>query len=296
MSVPMGDECEVHDAELNAIALTSEEMEKIVKNKQTNIKDIWIFCDSQAAINRINNLRIGPGQSYAVRTYQVARKLYNLYNVQLHINWVPSHRDIRGNEQADQLAKIAASSKPPSIPITSLTYLKRQIRAETLKEWNHKWETSKHGKYYQGKPKLSLENIYRSKVRTLTSQILYLRTGHGFFKSYFKQIRNTHTRCKCNSQNQTAEHLLIECSIYENETRQLESDLDGLPLTRYILLHTQQGLKSATNYLQSTQIGTRKLFTDIEEADIEDDDVTRWHRTDVGWGQLDYTSDIGDHN
>jgi hypothetical protein len=61
MSVPMGDECEVYDAELNAIALTSEKMEKIVKNKQTNIKNIWIFCDSQAAINRINHLRIGPG-------------------------------------------------------------------------------------------------------------------------------------------------------------------------------------------------------------------------------------------
>jgi frataxin-like iron-binding protein CyaY len=58
MSVAMGDECEVYDAELNAIELTSEEMEKIVKNKQTNFKDIWIFCDNQAAINRINQLRI----------------------------------------------------------------------------------------------------------------------------------------------------------------------------------------------------------------------------------------------
>jgi hypothetical protein len=58
MSVPMGDECDVYDAELNAIALTSEKMEKIVKNTQTNIKDFffWIFCDSQAAIDRINHL------------------------------------------------------------------------------------------------------------------------------------------------------------------------------------------------------------------------------------------------
>jgi hypothetical protein len=125
----------------------------------------------------------------------------------------------------------------------------------------HKWEISKHGKYYQGKPKLSLENIHRSKVGTLTSQILYLRTGHGFFKSYFKQIRNTqirNTRRRCNSQNQTAEHLLIECSIYEIERRQLESSLDRLPFMRYILLHTHQGLKSVTNYLKSAQIGTRE--------------------------------------
>jgi hypothetical protein len=61
-------------------------MEKIIKNTQTNFTDVWVFGDTQAAINRINNLRIGLGQSYAVRIDQVARKLYNLYNIQLHIN------------------------------------------------------------------------------------------------------------------------------------------------------------------------------------------------------------------
>jgi ribonuclease HI len=105
MSVLIGNECEVYATELNTIALTSEKMEKIVKNKQTNLTDIWIFCDNQAAINRINHLQIGLGQSYAVRIDQVARKLYNLYNIQLYINWVLSHRDISGNEHADQLAK-----------------------------------------------------------------------------------------------------------------------------------------------------------------------------------------------
>jgi frataxin-like iron-binding protein CyaY len=58
MSVSMGDECEIYDAELNAITLTSKKMEKIVKNKQSNIRDIWIFCDSQAAINRINHIEL----------------------------------------------------------------------------------------------------------------------------------------------------------------------------------------------------------------------------------------------
>jgi hypothetical protein len=245
----------------------------------------------------INSLRIGPGQSYSVRIGQLARNLNKKYNIQLHINWVPSPRDIKGNEYADQLSKQATTNKPPTIPI-SLTYLKRQIRTETLKESNHKWETSKHGKYYQGKPKLNLENIYRSNIRTLTSQIFYLRTGHGFFKSYFKQYHKKsiiHTRCKCNSPSQTAKHL-VDCSIYENERRQLESNLDGLPLTMYILLHTTQGLKSVVPYLQSTQIGTRKWFTEIENADTEDDEVTRWHRTDIGWGRINEEYNIDDDN
>jgi hypothetical protein len=52
----MGDEGEVYDAELNTIALRSQRMEKIMKNTWTNITDIWIFCDTQAALNRINHL------------------------------------------------------------------------------------------------------------------------------------------------------------------------------------------------------------------------------------------------
>jgi ribonuclease HI len=169
----MGDECEVYDAELNALAPTAERTEKIVKTNKTNYTDIWIFYHSQAAINRINSLRIWPGQSYSIRVDKLARKLVKYYKIQVHINWVPtgSHCEITRNEYAYQLAKQAASNRPLTIPITSLTYLKRQIRSETLKEWNHKWETSKHGKHYQGKPKLYLENIYRSNIRTLTSQI-----------------------------------------------------------------------------------------------------------------------------
>jgi hypothetical protein len=52
----MGDECEVYDAELNALALTAERIENIIKTNTTNYNDISIFCDSQAVINRINSL------------------------------------------------------------------------------------------------------------------------------------------------------------------------------------------------------------------------------------------------
>jgi hypothetical protein len=38
------------------------------------------------------------------------------------------------------------------------------------------------------------------------------------------------------------------------------------------------------------------MVHDIQDADIEDDDVTRWHGIDVGSGQLDDTSDIEDQN
>jgi hypothetical protein len=55
ISYSMGDKCEVYDAELNALTLTAERIEKIVKTNTTNYNDIWIFCDSQAAINTINS-------------------------------------------------------------------------------------------------------------------------------------------------------------------------------------------------------------------------------------------------
>jgi hypothetical protein len=64
----------------------------------------------------------------------------------------------------------------------------------------------------------------------------------------------------------------------------------------YILLYTTQDLKSVVAYLQCTQIGTRKWLTPIENADIEDDEVTRRHRTDIGWERINEEYNIDDDN
>jgi len=75
----------------------------------------------------------------------------NKQNVNLHIEWVPGHCEVKGNEIADELAKEGASKANKSSPYTSIAFLKRRIKELSLKEWEEQWKkTIRKGKTYQG--------------------------------------------------------------------------------------------------------------------------------------------------
>jgi len=52
--------------------------------------------------------------------------------------WCPSHCGIRGNERADTLAKLGASSTIPyQFAVTTKTWLLTQVRSEFLARWKN---------------------------------------------------------------------------------------------------------------------------------------------------------------
>jgi len=89
---------EAFDAEMYAM---SEAMkiadEKAEKEKFTRVT---VFTDSQATLRRIQLDEPGPGQVLALRTMNwtdaLARK-----NIPVQYRWVPVHKGIEGNEEAD---------------------------------------------------------------------------------------------------------------------------------------------------------------------------------------------------
>ena len=92
---------EVFDAELFAI----EKAFKIAwENKQLNIDKVWIFSDSQAAIKRLKNSSLKAGQYY-VQSIRNWSKKFQDKAIQLHLEWVPGHINIRGNNLVDKAVK-----------------------------------------------------------------------------------------------------------------------------------------------------------------------------------------------
>jgi ribonuclease HI len=93
---------EVFDAELFA-------MEKAFKQAFNQMsfltKNIWIFSDSQAAIKRLQKSGIIAGQKHVLAIEKWITKIKTRYQVNIHVNWVPGHMNIKGNELADQAAK-----------------------------------------------------------------------------------------------------------------------------------------------------------------------------------------------
>lgn len=62
-------------------------------------------------------------------------------NVQMEFRWTLGHRNIEGDEQADQLAKKVSkrTNKDPQT-FTSTNYLKKNIKDKARTEWKEKGE------------------------------------------------------------------------------------------------------------------------------------------------------------
>ena len=93
---------EVFDTELfvikKAFKIAFKKMSRFTKN-------IWIFSNSQAAIERLQNYNLKAGQKYVIAIKNWITKIKTKKQINIHVNWVPAHMNIHGNEYADEAAK-----------------------------------------------------------------------------------------------------------------------------------------------------------------------------------------------
>jgi len=85
-------------------------------------------------------------------------------------------------------------------------------------------------------------------------------TGHGNIKAYLYRFKITEApNCPCGNDNQTAEHILLECTILKEDTERLLAAVakaDNWPINKEILI------KNTTKHLQNSrnrEIKSKKL-------------------------------------
>ncbi|GFU56998.1 RNase H domain-containing protein [Trichonephila clavipes] len=82
-----------------------------------NRKEIRILSDNRSAIQHLSNwqsVRDNIGVSILTKLKRLST------SHQIHLQWIPSHIDLEGNQIADTLAKAGACEVPePSAPLTS---------------------------------------------------------------------------------------------------------------------------------------------------------------------------------
>jgi len=104
--VYLGRQKEAFDAETYAMSEAVKIADEICGKK--DVRRVTIFTDSQATLRRIQTDKPGPGQVLALRTMNWGSKLLDKRNIQVEYQWVPAHKGIEGNEEADSQATKAA--------------------------------------------------------------------------------------------------------------------------------------------------------------------------------------------
>jgi ribonuclease HI len=133
----LGSRAEVFDAELHAV----QEAVSTLLTTTLSRSAVFICIDNQAAIDTLHFNKYN--HEYARRTMEIIGKL-QLLGWQISTVWCPSHCGIRGNERADTLAKLGASSTTAcQFAVTTKTWLLTQARAEFIQRWKTELPLSK---------------------------------------------------------------------------------------------------------------------------------------------------------
>ncbi|EKG18611.1 hypothetical protein MPH_04146, partial [Macrophomina phaseolina MS6] len=148
------------------------------------------------------------------------------------IKWVPGHVNVHGNEEADLLAKKAATL-PPDTDRPSLVYYGMQVKGRLYDEWENRWKStpsSAYSKTFGWKIKRKLKPP--TSVRETASAFYQLKTGHGYFRSYLHRFNHAEDDgCPCSgTAKQTPKHLLLECPLYRTERLSVKNTVNQNPL------------------------------------------------------------------
>jgi ribonuclease HI len=109
------------------------------EHPQKQISTLKIYIDNAAIIKMIYEITPSSSQWMGKLIRKGIDKWLNKdERCRIRIAWIPAHTGIRGNEEADKLAK-AACSKPDKFEISMRAYALCTSKEENLKEWKERW-------------------------------------------------------------------------------------------------------------------------------------------------------------
>ena len=251
----------VYNGELEGLVKATEVLSTLAY-QGANMK---VFSDNKAGLFRLKSLNDNPGQLALLQILNYL-KIIKDKGASIELVWVPGHKNIKGNELADKLAKEGLKLSYPNISTTSLAYIGQQVKTAKHLEWSHLLYTSKTSVYNRTFGWRLRPAITTNSKRAISSAFYQLKLGHGYFNSYLYKLghipRNT---CPCGPK-QTPTHLLLDCKISNiKEARaKVKKTLNTNNLTLSLLLGTTKGIEATIKFLEETKVATRSWYLSQE--------------------------------
>ncbi len=228
------------------------------------IKEIWIFSDSQAAIQRPQNIKSESEQHLMIKCHSTMHILQS-QDFTTYIHWIPSHKDIIDNKKADIAAQKSAEQKIKicSERFISISYMKCLIKAEVLVSWKTHWNLVKKGHIYikmKAEPHWNQDKNLKNINRLQFFTFIQMKLDHSYFKFYLNRLSDYDSdKCylSCH-QRQTPEHFLTTYYHFKNEQLVLRRKLEDLSLEIRTLFILKEEIQAVLQFLKETRVGIRK--------------------------------------
>ena len=237
--------CSVFAAELVGIMFAVNWIFSVISDL---CKPVVIFTDSVSSIRALKNKESSSYSSLLQCILSRIDQLRRRFNYPIVISWVPAHCSIRGNETADNVAKLATSvtadgklSSPSPSPspgekrLRSLTErynghvnsiyhnvrpsvasVRSLVDIHVLNTWQKEYDSNKAGTFYKTlEPRVGKTVKFGARTRRKDVVITRLRVGRCGLNHYLHKIGKASsplcTHCKVD---ETVEHFIMHCTKY----------------------------------------------------------------------------------
>ena len=165
---------------------------------------IYLCCDNAGVVESISRPMTRLTSSQEV--IQKVRNQIQATDRRIHLRWVPGHREIKGNERVDALAKGGRlAGRPLTSPYTmSLAKAKRWRKAKLRAEFEVWWKTAtrrsprQHLSTQPTSPTAWNSKWLQGIPRSLLGRVLAARSAHGDFQQYHLRFNHDDAELDCN--------------------------------------------------------------------------------------------------
>ena len=175
-----------------------------------------------------------------------------------HIEWVPGHMDIEGNDKADEEAKYAAKGKlHGENPVKVYTLKSSQImtiNAEIARRTKESWNKATRRRQTSGARKVQTgTQLHTSLTRKQGATLTQLRTGHCGLNQYLHRFNITDDpHCACGHGIETVKHFLLDCRTHKNARKELREIVGWRNMRVQTLLSDPKVVRDTMEFVAKT--------------------------------------------